>query len=284
MVVTIPAGVKPVLVFIRPAGQGIGAGEHEQGAKVKPMMTRIVAAGLFLACWGTAFEATSGSPRYYDLNILMHQPHPFAGPQAPPAWPSLLGPAPIAWPIPVVRPAPGTAPRYRRRADAPSFLGSPGGGPLSALSEVRGGILAHDRGPFTNNEEGGADINLEALFRSPDFLGSIGSPRPHLGFSVNTSGDTDQFYAGLTWEWQFWRRLFAGFGLGGAIHDGETETSRTDRKELGCRVLFRGSLELGYRLTRRHGVSLFYDRISNLDICDHDEGLETAGVRYGYRF
>ncbi|MCH8092603.1 MAG: acyloxyacyl hydrolase, partial [Proteobacteria bacterium] len=124
----------------------------------------------------------------------------------------------------------------------------------------------------------------EALFRSPDALGSIGSPRPHLGFSVNTGGDTDQFYAGLTWEWDFWRRLFAGFGLGGAIHDGETETSRTDRKELGCRVLFRGSLELGYRLTRRHGISLFYDQISNLAICDKNEGLETAGVRYGYRF
>ena len=266
------------------------------------MMPRIAAAGLFLACWGTAFEASSGGPRYYDLNILMRQPHPFADPEAPPAWPSLLGPAPVAqpapvtqpapvgwpapvaWPAPVVRPAPGTAPRDRRRAAAPSYSGSPGDGPLSALSEVRGGILAHDRGPFTNNEEGGADINLEVLFRSPDFLGSIGSPRPHLGFSVNTSGDTDQFYAGLTWEWAFWRRLFAGFSLGGAVHDGKTETSRTDRKELGCRVLFRGSLELGYSLTRRHGVSLFYDRISNLDICDHNEGLETAGMRYGYRF
>ena len=263
---------------------------------MKRRMRRIVTAGLFLACWGAAFEASSGSPRYYDLNILMQQPHPFAGPQAPPAWPSLLGPAPAprsapvvwpapaAWPAPVARPAAGAAPRYRRRADARSFSGSAGGGPLSALSEVRGGILAHDRGPFTDNEEGGADINLEVLFRSPDALGSIGSPRPHVGFSVNTSGDTDQFYGGLTWEWEFWRSLFAGFSLGGAIHDGKTETSRTDRKELGCRVLFRGSLELGYRLTRRHGVSLFYDQISNLDICDNNEGLETAGVRYGYRF
>jgi hypothetical protein len=241
-------------------------------------MLRIVTAGLFLACWGAAFEASSGSPRYYDLNILMQRPHPFANPEAPPAWPSLLGPAPVA------RPAPVAAPRVRRRAVARSLSGAAGDGSWSALSEVRGGILAHDRGPFTNNEEGGADINLELLFRSPDILASIGSPRPHLGFSVNTGGDTDQFYAGLTWEWEFWRGLFAGFSLGGAVHDGETETSRTDRKELGCRVLFRGSLEIGYKLTRRHGVSLFYDQISNLDICDNNEGLETAGVRYGYRF
>ncbi len=237
-----------------------------------------MAAGLFLTGVGAAFEAVAG-PRQYDLNILMHQPHPFAGPVAPTAWPLHLGPVPQA------APAPGPArPRSRPAAADTSFFGSTGDDILAAISEFRGGILAHDRGPFTNNEEGGADINLEVLFRSPDFLGSIGSPRPHLGFSVNTSGDTDQFYAGLTWEWQFWRRPFAGFSLGGAIHDGETETSRTDQKELGCRVLFRGSLELGYRLTRRHGVSLFYDRISNLDICDHDEGLETAGVRYGYRF
>ena len=271
----------------------LGAGNHDEGGEgMKRYMLGMAATGLFLACWGTAFEASSGSPRYYDLNILMNQPHPFANPQAPPAWPSLLGPAPVAqpapaaWPpTPVAQPAASPAPRYRRGTGAPSYSGpgsgSAGGG---ALSEVRGGILAHDRGPFTNNEEGGADINLEALFRSPDALGSIGSPRPHLGFSVNTGGDTDQFYAGLTWEWEFRRGLFAGFSLGGAIHDGETETSRTDKKELGCRVLFRGSLELGYRLTRRHGVSLFYDRISNLDICDNNEGLETAGVRYGYRF
>ncbi len=53
---------------------------------MKRLMVRIVTAGLFLACWGAAFEASSGSPRYYDLNILMQQPHPFAGPQAPPAF------------------------------------------------------------------------------------------------------------------------------------------------------------------------------------------------------
>ncbi len=56
-------------------------------------MLNIAAAGVFLAGWGTAFETATGGPRYYDLNLLMHQPHPFANPQAPPAWPSLLGPA-----------------------------------------------------------------------------------------------------------------------------------------------------------------------------------------------
>ncbi len=240
-------------------------------------MLSIAAAGVFLAGWGIAFEASSGSPRYYDLNILMYQPHPFAGPRAPPAWPSLRGPAPVA------QPAPGPAPRYRRRADAPSYLGSPGGGPLSALSEVRGGILAHDLVPTLTHKEPGADINLEVLFHSPDFLGVIGSPRPHVGFAVNTGGDTSQLYAGLTWEWEFLRNMFASLALGGAIHDGDLDVRSDNQKELGCRVLFRAAVELGYRFRQRHGISLYIDQISNGGICDQNEGLALLGFRYGYR-
>ena len=241
---------------------------------MKRLMAGMVAAGLFLAGGGAAFEAVAG-PRHYDLGILMYQPHPFAGPVAPTAWPSLLGPAPTA---------PGPAPaRYRRASEDTSFFGSAGDGFLTGVSEFRGGILAHDRGPFNSNEEDGIDINFEILFHSPGLLNAIGSPRPHLGLSINTNGDTDQFYAGLTWEWEFLRRLFAGFSLGGAIHDGETETNRTDMKELGCRLLFRGSFELGYRINQRHGISVFLDHISNANICENDEGLGTIGFRYGYR-
>ncbi len=234
-----------------------------------------IAAGLFLTGVGTVLEAVAG-PRNYDLGILMYQPHPFAGPVPPTAWPLRLGPVPAAAAAP--RPA-----RSLPAAEDTSFFGSAGGGLWAAISEFRGGILAHDRGPFNSNEEDGLDINLEILFHSPGLLNSIGSPRPHLGLSINTNGDTDQFYAGLTWEWEFLRNMFAGFSFGGAIHDGETETSRTDMKELGCRLLFRGSLELGYRINQRHGISLFLDQITNANICDHDEGLATIGFRYGYR-
>ena len=243
---------------------------------MKRLMAGIAAAGLFLAGEGTAFEAVAG-PRHYDIGILMYRPHPFAGPVAPTAWPSHLGPVPAA-------PAPGTArPRPRPAAEDTSFFGSAGGGLLAAISEFRGGILAHDLVPTLTHKEPGADINLEVLFHSPDFLGVIGSPRPHVGFAVNTGGDTNQLYAGLTWEWEFWRNMFASLALGGTIHDGDIDVRSDDEKELGCRVLFRAAVELGYRFRQRHGISLYIDHISNIGLCDQNEGLELLGFRYGYR-
>lgn len=154
------------------------------------------------------------------------------------------------------------------------------------LSEIRLGFLRHDEGPFSHRKESGWDGNLEVLFVSPSWLSSIWSPRPHLGFSINSDpGDnTNQIYAGLSWEWQFWGGMLAGFSLGGAVHDGEDSTNDPNRKELGCPVLFRESVEVGYRFADRHAVTLFLDHISNASICDHNEGLESFGVRYGYKF
>ena len=137
---------------------------------------------------------------------------------------------------------------------------------------------------FSRREEDGVDVNLELLFVSPDFLRFIWSPRPHIGGNINSRGDTSQGYFGLTWEWTLWRGLFAGFSFGGAIHDGELKTDEVDKKELGCRLLFRKSIEAGWRFADRHAVSLYLDHISNANICSRNEGLENFGVRYGYRF
>ena len=165
---------------------------------------------------------------------------------------------------------------------------APQGGESRALwdviSEVRGGILAHDQGPFSSNKEDGVDINLEVIFVSPDVLDIIWAPRPHFGLTGNSSGDTSQAYVGLGWEWDFWRSWFAGFSLGGAIHDGKNTTSKLDRKELGCRVLFRESIDFGYRFSKRHSVMAQLAHISNAKLCSENEGLETAGIRYGYHF
>jgi lipid A 3-O-deacylase len=152
------------------------------------------------------------------------------------------------------------------------------------LSEIRVGALAHDEGPFSRKKESGVDANVELLFNSPDFLKIIWSPRPHVGGNINSSGDTSQGYIGLSWEWEFWRFMFGGFSLGGAVHTGETTNAPLDRKELGCRVLFRESVELGVRFAERHSVSAFLDHISNAKLCSTNEGLENVGVRYGYRF
>jgi lipid A 3-O-deacylase len=251
-----------------------------------------------------AAPASAGTTGY-DINVLMYQPHPFAN--GAPAYPAY--PAAVPAPVPAMRlrqparmPAPSASPAPARSAASPTAeqrrppvmvqptgraaeLHEPrSGGWRSIFSEVRLGFLVHDEGPFSRNEESGYDGNLEILFASPRFLDIIWAPRPHLGLSVNSDGDTSQAYFGLTWEWTFWGNWFAGFSFGGSVHDGETTTDDLTRKELGCHLLFRESVEGGYRFNNRHSISLFLDHISNANICDANEGLENWGVRYGYTF
>jgi lipid A 3-O-deacylase len=241
------------------------------------------------AAWSDAVARA----RTYDVNYFLGQPHPFAG-QPPPAVHRPVPQMPIRSPARV--PQPSSRPRYVQPKPAPSGgrmtaaavarMARHGDQPngLGFLSEIRLGVLNHDEGPFSRNEEDGIDGNLELLFVSPRFLDIIWAPRPHLGVDVNSSGDTSQVYLGLTWEWRFWRAWFANFSLGAAVHNGKLKTNRIDRKELGCRVLFRESAEMGYLFAGRHGVSLFLDHLSNAGICTKNEGLENFGLRYGYRF
>ena len=110
-------------------------------------------------------------------------------------------PEPIAELAPVPQPAP-EAPiqTAKHKADSDGLGGF--------LSEMRIGVMAHDVGAFGRNKEEGPDINAELLFVSPEFLELIYAPRPHLGISANTSGDTSQIYAGLTWDYTFWETFF----------------------------------------------------------------------------
>lgn len=161
-------------------------------------------------------------------------------------------------------------------ADAPLF---------GVVSELRLGLLAHDVGLLGVREEEGYDANLELLFASPRFLAPLLSPRPHLGVSVNSEGETSQVYAGLTWEWELSRPLFLELSFGGSLHDGETDGIRDpDGKSLGCSLLFRGAASLVWRLGRHHSLSLMFDHISNGGLCNENQGLDTFGIRYGYRF
>ena len=49
-------------------------------------------------------------------------------------------------------------------------------------------------------------------------------------------------------------------------------------------MLFHPNAELGYRLTEHHSVSLFFEHISNASTAAKNQGLDTLGVRLGYRF
>ena len=159
------------------------------------------------------------------------------------------------------------------------------------VDEFKFGVLAHDIGLFDRHVESGADINFEMLFTSPDFLAVIGSPRPHLGGSLNTAGSTNAGYFGLTWGITLIQNLFRpGDGvflngsLGGALQDGFRDNAPPGRKKLGSTALFRESVELGYQLTATISVSAFVDHMSNADLASHNAGITDAGARLGFKF
>jgi lipid A 3-O-deacylase len=154
---------------------------------------------------------------------------------------------------------------------------------LGFISGVRFAALAHDYGPFSSHKENGYNLNAEFLFASPKFLDLIWAPRPHLGIVRNSAGRTSQVYAGLTWDWSFWKNYFFEFAWGASRHNGNTTQENIEFKDLGCKTLFREALELGRQLGN-HSLSLHFSHISNGKLCDKNEGLETLGLRYGYRF
>ena len=257
----------------------------------------------------SASAATSGAS--YDMSRFLSEPHPFDRPFQPsatPPPPSLARPAapspavsqpdPPRPPIVAATAPPGlpTGPTAVRPPSSVAQATSRPAVPARAtpdakdaerwhiFSELRGGLLAHDVGPFSRQKEDGVDVNVEILFGSPRFMELIWSPRPTVGATINTSGDTSQGYLGLTWEWDFWEQAYVSFFWGASAHNGEKTVNLTDKKDLGCSVLFREGLDLGWRFTEQHSVMAHFSHISNAKLCDPNEGLETIGVRYGYRF
>ena len=51
-----------------------------------------------------------------------------------------------------------------------------------------------------------------------------------------------------------------------------------------CRLLFREALSLGIHFWDYHSISFMPDHISNSNICDDNDGLDTVGILYGNRF
>lgn len=205
----------------------------------------------------------------------------------------------------------GTAPRleYRSRAGLHRLIGlgsamlpwlcsAAWAGP-GITDEVKFGILDHDAAR-TQQKEHGVDINGELIFtapgwflddRNPAWVNVLVNPRPMIGFSVNSVGDTSQFYFGGVWRVNLWSRVLGGqnqiftdFGFGGAIHDGNLDARDPRREALGSRVLFHLSADVGYAFNDHYSVSGYYEHDSNGGFARFNRALNNAGVRVGYRF
>jgi len=74
-------------------------------------------------------------------------------------------------------------------------------------------------------------------------------------------------------------------GLGITVHNGETDNDAvTDKNQLGSPILLRLSFESGRVFKQHHLISIMFDHVSNAYLADPNKGLDTLGIRYGYRF
>lgn len=154
------------------------------------------------------------------------------------------------------------------------------------LYGFRAGLLVHDVGGLWSQTraEGGVDWNAELVFRKPSFTLWGGMILPNVGVSINSQGDTSKLYGGVVWEFLFSNGFFFNIGTGLAVHNGQLESDDSKKKQLGSRILFREPIEIGFTFFERHRISLMFDHISNADLAEPNEGLDTLGVRYGYQF
>jgi lipid A 3-O-deacylase len=160
--------------------------------------------------------------------------------------------------------------------------------PSGFIYDMKIGAQVHDV-PYMwsgfNKEPYSVDLNVEVSF-SPLFSVWGWSWRPAVGATVNFAGYTSKAYIDGRWQREFDNNTFLGIGLGIAIHNGNDESFvyDPDHKLLGRRVLFHPHFEWGYRLGEHSSVSLFFEHISNASTAVKNQGLDTLGIRYGYRF
>jgi hypothetical protein len=161
--------------------------------------------------------------------------------------------------------------------------------------ELRGGVLAHSvdepgadstMGIFNLTRR--QDANVELLFKSPDLdaFRWMGSPRPHVGATVNFDGLESMAYFGLTWRAQvFDTPVFVEGSFGGALVDAERHGAIYPKRSLGCNFMFHESASLGYDLTDQASVMLTVEHASHAFLCGEDNrGLTNLGVRVGFKF
>jgi lipid A 3-O-deacylase len=155
------------------------------------------------------------------------------------------------------------------------------------IDEVRFGALYHQLSGTKG--EGGTDINMEILTGkigkpSGDYLTDYFlRPRLHLGTEINTNGDTSQLYWGFTWDMPLYNRFYLETAFGGAANDGYLDKV-PGHTALGCHVMFKEAISIGYHLSEHWDILATADHTSNANLCEHNAGISDAGLRLGYKW
>ena len=176
------------------------------------------------------------------------------------------------------------------QATAQEFDNSSGQGLFGIFDEVRAGAVY----PVQPNDDSGVTLSGQLYFRAFGepyqnyWANTLLRPRIHVGGNVATGDDPiHQAYAGLTWHFPVYDRLFVEAGFGGTWHDGPLE-SPGDGLDLGCHWLFRESIAVGFNVNQHWRVLASADHSSHADLCDDgkagNSGITHAGVYAGYRF
>lgn len=160
------------------------------------------------------------------------------------------------------------------------------------ISELRAGLYGHDIGLVSNRKEPAELAGTgEVLFKRPTwrfenrFVNWFLTPRPHLGIYVPFGKGTTFGYAGVTWDVRVFGPFFFEFGFGGAVHNGNLDKSDPEMKALGTHLLFHEQISIGVELTQNLRVIASLHHISNGEINSRfNSGMDTAGVRIGYKF
>jgi len=171
--------------------------------------------------------------------------------------------------------------------------------PLAAhagvLDEVWVGGFAHDVSDLGKGRESGTgDAIMEIDTGRPDALRFLGAPRIGLTMGLNSSGLSNAGAVSLVWDHHLFSRFYGTLDLGMGLTDGVSRTpsgvagvyDQRHRLLLGSKVLFREAGGIDWRLTDHWSIGGEFVHYSNGLILakDHNQGINDAGLRLGYRF
>ncbi|NDC57896.1 MAG: hypothetical protein EBZ50_03510 [Alphaproteobacteria bacterium] len=168
-----------------------------------------------------------------------------------------------------------------------------------AVETVHVGVLKHNVGVLnakTEGREGGVNVEVQADFASPGFLGWAGAPKPYVIASLNTAGDTSFAGVGLQWRIPVGAKWSLDPGFGYVIHSGEVDNpfangdpraTRFSSENLlfGSRDLFRSTLGVTRELAGPWSGQVFYNHLSHGQVLGkgRNQGVDQVGVRLAYK-